>query len=351
MNFTTAWPSIREFVVPVACIAGAAGVGALLEFVVQRRLVASAFVRGHAWIGVLIDALDAGILFWATALGIHVALAVSSVPANVNRLLNQTLLVLVCVSVTIVAARFAGNTVRRLSRGPEQQIASGSLFASIAQALIVVLGGLILLSTLGIAITPLLTALGVGGLAVALALQPPLANLFSGLQLVASRQIRPGDYVALPSGQEGFVEDINWRSISIREPTNNLVVVPNLVLAQEVFINFRLPEPRVAARVPLRVAYGSDLEFVEELALEAVENVGDHVNDPSAKQDAYVRVNEFADTTVNLSVGFYVRRAIDQERAKSEFLRRFYELLQREKIGSPVGSPVVPRREAVGARS
>ncbi|MGB6986323.1 MAG: mechanosensitive ion channel family protein [Candidatus Aquilonibacter sp.] len=332
---------------PVACIVVAAGVGAVLEFIVQRRVATSGLVRRHPWLAILIDALDAGILFWATALGVHIALAVSSLPDNVRRLLDETLLVLVCVSVTVVAARFVGNAVLRMSRGPGQQIASGSLFASVSQALIIVLGGLFTLSALGVEVTPLLTALGVGGLAVALALQPPLANLFSGIQLVASRQIRPGDYIALPSGQQGFVEDINWRSISIRESTNSLVVVPNTVLAGEVFTNYRLPEPRVAARVPLRVAYGSDLAFVERLAHEAVALVGEDIKDPGAMTDAFVRVHEFAETTVNLSVSFFVRRAIDQEQARSEFLRCFYELIRRDNIGSPIINPVVPQERVV----
>lgn len=341
------WPTIEEFAVPVACIVVAAGVGAVLEFIVQRRVATSGLVRRHPWLAILIDALDAGILFWATALGVHIALAVSSLPDNVRRLLDETLLVLVCVSVTVVAARFVGNAVLRMSRGPGQQIASGSLFASVSQALIIVLGGLFTLSALGVEVTPLLTALGVGGLAVALALQPPLANLFSGIQLVASRQIRPGDYIALPSGQQGFVEDINWRSISIRESTNSLVVVPNTVLAGEVFTNYRLPEPRVAARVPLRVAYGSDLAFVERLAHEAVALVGEDIKDPGAMTDAFVRVHEFAETTVNLSVSFFVRRAIDQEQARSEFLRCFYELIRRDNIGSPIINPVVPQERVV----
>src|SRR5262249_37420548 len=155
------------------------------------------------------------------------------------------------------------------------------------------MGALIILSSLGIQITPLLTALGVGGLAVALALQPPLANLFSGLQLVASRQIRPGDYVRLQTGQEGFVEDINWRSISIRERPNNLVVVPNTMLAQAIFTNYRLPEPRVATRVPLRVAYGSDLDFVERLAFEATRLALDDVGAEALADDTYFRFEEF----------------------------------------------------------
>jgi len=337
-----AWPLVREFGVPAGCIVIAVILGAVFEFIIQRSVAKSAYVARHTWLTILIDALGSGVLFWMTALGVHIALAVSRLPPNVTHLLDQTLLVLVCGSVTIVAARFGGSAVLQLCRGPGQQIASGTLFASVSQAVIVALGVLFTMSALGIAVTPLLTALGVGGLAVALALQPPLANLFSGIQLIASRQIRAGDYIALPSGQEGFVEDINWRSISIRESTNNIVVVPNLMLAQEIFINYRLPEPRVAARVPFRVAYGSDLDFVERLAHEAVELARKDIGDSLSSEDVFVRFHEFGDTTVNMSVNFFVNRAIDQERAKSACLRRLYELLQRNKPGSPLAEAVVP---------
>jgi small-conductance mechanosensitive channel len=339
MSFSLA--EIQAWVVPIACIVVSIAVGAFAEFFVRRRVLGSRFVQSRVWLALLINALDAGLLFWFIALGLHIALQISTLPGNVERLLDQTLLVLVCISVTVVAMRFVGEFTSRVTRGTGQHIASGSLFASVAQAAVGAVGLLFTLNALGVQITPLLTALGVGGLAVALALQPPLTNLFSGLQLVASRQIRPGDYISLPGGQEGFVEDINWRSISIREAANNLVVVPNTVLAQDVFVNYRLPEPRVAARVPLRVAYGSDLAFVEKLALEAVDQLSDEVIDPTVKSDSAVRVIEFGDATVNLMVRFYVKRVIDQERAKSEFLRQYYTLLQTHKVGSPIANAVI----------
>jgi len=344
------WPSIREFGIPIACIVVAIVLGALLQFGVAPRVATTRLVRSRPWLAMLLDAFDVGVLFWMSALGVHVALAISSLPDNVRKLLDATLLVLVCISITVVVARIAGNAALRFSHSHGEHIGSGSLFVSISQGIVFVLGFLFTLSALGIAITPLITALGVGGLAVALALQPPLANLFSGLQLVASRQIRLGDYIALPSGQKGFVEDINWRSISIRESSDNLVVVPNQLLAQQIFINYRLPEARVAARVQLRVAYGSDLAFVEHLALEAVELVCEEIRDPGAAREAYVRVHEFADATVNMSVTFFVKRTVDQERAASEFFRRFYELMRRDNIGSPISTPVVPKQRVPAGR-
>jgi small-conductance mechanosensitive channel len=294
-----------------------------------------------------LDAVSVAYVFWMTALGAQVAIdLVAPTPATMG-MLDKVVLLLVLSSVTFVAARFAGAMVLRLSRGPQQQLASGTLFASVSQVLVGVMGGLIILNSLGIDITPLLTALGVGGLAVALALQPLLANLFAGLQLVASREVRLGDYVALQSGHQGFVEDINWRSVSIREPTNNLIVVPNQVFAQTVFTNYRLPEPEVAAGVSLKVAYGSDLDFVERLAREAVQLANREIKTKVRWNDVWVRFEELAGSSVSLVVGFYVPRIADNERVKSAFLRCFYKLLQDHGIGSPTEKPVVQPIEPV----
>ena len=106
----------------------------------------------------------------------------------------------------------------------------------------------------------MLTALGVGGLAVALALQDTLGNLFAGLQIVASKQVRPGDYLLLESGQEGSVTDIAWRYTTLRTQSNNLVVVPNAKLGQSIITNFQLPDQPLSVIIEFGVAYSSDLE-------------------------------------------------------------------------------------------
>ena len=109
--------------------------------------------------------------------------------------------------------------------------------------LVVALGALVVLNGLGVSITPMLTAMGVGGLAVALALQEPLANLFAGIVIALARQVRVGDYVKLDNGVEGYVTDFSWWSTRIRMLSNNMVLVPNAKLAQSVVTNFHLPNP------------------------------------------------------------------------------------------------------------
>ena len=85
---------------------------------------------------------------------------------------------------------------------------SASILGVVTRASIFLVGSLVVLHDLGISITPMLTALGVGGLAVALALQDTLTNLFAGIQLLASRQLNVGDFVKLESGEEGHLVDI-----------------------------------------------------------------------------------------------------------------------------------------------
>ena len=122
----------------------------------------------------------------------------------------------------------------------------------------VILGSLILLRHFNVSITPILTALGVGGLAVALALQDTLSNLFGGFYVAVAGQVRLGDYIKLNTGEEGYVTDIGWRCTTFRAPANNMIIVPNAKLAQAIVTNYNLPEKRMAANFVVTVGYDCD---------------------------------------------------------------------------------------------
>ena len=109
------------------------------------------------------------------------------------------------------------------------------------RAVFAVLAILIILSTMGISITPIVASLGITSLAVALALQPTLENFFSGIQLVMDKPIRIGDFIELDSGEQGFVEKIGWRSTWVRMLPNNIVIVPNSKLSNSKLINYYYP--------------------------------------------------------------------------------------------------------------
>ena len=122
---------------------------------------------------------------------------------------------------------------------------------------------LVILTGLGLQITPILTALGVGGLAVALALQDTLANLFAGFYLTVAKHIRIGNYIKLSSGEEGYLVDIDWRASRLRQLTNNTVLVPNAKLSQSIVTNYHSPEHELVVTIEASVDYASDLDRVE----------------------------------------------------------------------------------------
>jgi small-conductance mechanosensitive channel len=172
------------------------------------------------------------------------------------------------VSVVLAGAAIAAQVVDAYGTAIAPALPVSSLTRNIAWGVVATVGLLVILNGLGLSITPMLTALGVGGLAVALALQDPLANFFAGVFLTLAGQIRLGDYVKLDSGQEGYVAYFSWRSTRLPMLPNNLVVVPNAKLAQAIVINHHLPSQDLAVLVEVGVDYSSDLAHVERVVAE-----------------------------------------------------------------------------------
>jgi small-conductance mechanosensitive channel len=205
----------------------------------------------------------------------------------------------------------------------------------VVTAVVMIIGLLVIFQTMGIQIGPMLAALGVGGLAVALALQDTLANFFSGLQVVASKQIRPGDYVRLDSGQEGVVTDISWRSTTLRMPRNHFIIVPNIKLAQAIVSNFTVPEREIGMAVTVGVGYGSDLVRVERVALEVLREVAGRVEGAVREFEPLVRFHTFADSSINMDLIIRSREFTDQGLLKHELIKAIQARFAREGIEIP----------------
>jgi small-conductance mechanosensitive channel len=291
------------------------------------RIARGKFGKAHPWFAIGIDAIRAGIVPWFLMAGIHAAMITSALDRNVVRIFDDVLLVLAFGSLTWVAARFAGGVIHAESARFGPRVLSSSLLATMVQTVIILVGIMIILQSLGVRVEALLTALGVGGLAVGLALQPTLGNLFGGLQLVASRALRPGDYVSV-SGYEGFVEDITWRTTSIRDLANNLVIVPNQTIATSIFVNYRLPVPAVALEIPFTIKAGADVDKVEQAALSAA-------NDSLAALGAStiggvppsVRFEQLTDGNIQARLVFRIPDTLDASQARNETVKRLFRSL------------------------
>lgn len=208
------------------------------------------------------------------------------------------------------------------------------------------LGGLILLDTLGISITPLLASLGVGSVAVALALQDTLGNFFSGLYLLLDRPIRVGDFVKVDGASEGEVVRIGWRSTQIRLGTNNTMVIPNSKLSTSILTNYDFPQPETTVPVELGVAYGSDLEHVERVTIEVATEILKRVPGAVPEFAPNVRFHTFADSSINFSVTLRARHFPDSGVIKHEFIKALHKRYGREGIDIPFPQRVVYQAKA-----
>lgn len=208
------------------------------------------------------------------------------------------------------------------------------IIRNITRIIIYAIGAMIILQEFGVSITPVLTALGVGGLAVALALQPTLENLFAGLHVTLSRQFTVGDYIEVDGVYRGFVTDINWRATILVTPENNILTIPNAEIAKSKVVNYALPSTTVRADVPLGVGYSSDLKHVEKVTLEIANQIQEKfgmVSDPRPE----VLFTGFGDFSINLVARFYTRDVARRWVAISEFVKAIHERYNKEGIEIP----------------
>lgn len=219
-------------------------------------------------------------------------------------------------------------------RVPLFQVAGG-LLQSLSRGIVVVLGLLVLAESLGVSITPLLASLGIGSLAVALALQPTLENFFSGVQIVMDRQVQQGHFIRLETGEEGYVEKVGWRSTWLRTLTNNMVVVPNKVLVTSRVLNYDYPSKECTILIPVGVHYGSSLEHVEKIAMEVAQEIVNTVPGVFKEFAPAVRFHTFGNSSVDLNVVIRVEDMPSSYRVKSETIKALHARFAKERITIP----------------
>ncbi|MFH1625075.1 MAG: mechanosensitive ion channel family protein, partial [Pseudomonadota bacterium] len=228
-------------------------------------------------------------------------------------------------------------------------VVSTTIFTNLTRILIVIIGVLIVLQTLGVSITPIITALGIGGLAVALALQDTLSNLFSGFYILISRQVRVGDYVKLGTGEEGYVVDITWRNTTLRALPNNIIMVPNSKLASAITTNYNLPEKELSVRVQVGVSYDSDLEHVEKVTIEVAKGVMQDIVGDVISFEPFIRYHTFADFSINFTVIMRAKEFVDQYSMKHEFVKRLHKRYREEGIEIPFPIRTVHMKDKKGS--
>lgn len=186
-------------------------------------------------------------------------------------------------------------------------------------------GVLVVLDQLGISVAPLLATLGVGALALALALQPTLGNIFAGIQMVAAGQFQVGDFLRVnDSGVEGYVTDIGWRTTTLRTLLDNYVIIPNSQLAESVLTNLHTPDPRVRLSIGVGVHYDTDLEEAERIAREVIRDVQNETEAGVPGFEGDIRWTAFGDSAITFDAILQAKKPLDRFAVASAFIKRLH---------------------------
>jgi small-conductance mechanosensitive channel len=283
----------------------------------------------------LIDAVAPALTLAIIVAGIEVAAQIAPLPqvwrADVAIILTGG----VVTALVVFADRISRLWLQRASTRYPLFTEGYGLVTGAIRGIIIALGLLMFLESVGISIGPLLASLGIGSLAIALALQETVKNIFSGFFLIADKPLDVGDYVKLQSGQEGQLFKLGWRSSKFRMLTREVVVVPNSQLIDSIVTNYCAPDGDVAISIDLAVLNSNDPVHVERVAREVAREAMSWVTPDGSSCDPEVLFQGMSGNLVNLTVLIHARSSDLIAAVRSEFIKRLLARFAHEEIKLP----------------
>ena len=290
---------------------------------------------------------------WCLLGGVYAATRIVSIPPLLARTIEKVLLSVLIISVSFWVASLLGRLLelRGIGAGRVRATSGTGVVRTMVRGVVLAVGTLVLLSTLGISVAPLLTTMGLGGLAVAFGLRETLANLFSGMNFTLAGNINVGDFVKLGSGDEGYIEDIQWRVTRVRTLFDSIVVIPNSQLADSIVTNYHQPSPDSLILVPVGVHAASDLDHVERVTCRVARQIMETIPGGVPGFEPSVRYKAFGDSSIDFWVILRVRQYPDLFVVRHEFIKALVRAFAAEGIviPFPVRALNLAQEEAVGA--
>jgi small-conductance mechanosensitive channel len=311
---------------------------ALLILLIARSLLTKwlyANSRGEGAMGyIAIETLRFPSILWCVAAAVQFGLEISIIPPKYTGRASTAITAFLIMSFSMVLASASVRALAMHGKRKGVALAQSGLPRTLIRVLIFTCGAAAVLALYGVKITALLTALGIGGLAVALALQDTLANFFAGIHILIEEPIALGSFIQLSSGEEGVVTDIGWRTTRVRNGANNVIVIPNTKITSGILTNYNLPEVRLAAEVAVIAGYGADPDQVRLIALEETRRCGGVLASPEPQ----VLFNPgVTPTHLQFTVTFWAPDFSRKGPLQSEVRLRIYRRLRAE--GVPVPQP------------
>ena len=250
----------------------------------------------------MIDLIHRPVFFTVIALGsIHSIKILNTSDKFIfyaNGVLFSFLVILWCICIIKISNLIIKNTIHKVRDITGLRRELTPLVENIWKVLVIIGSSMFILSRWKINITPLLASAGIAGVAVALAAKDTLANFFGGISIFVDKSYKIGDYIVLDSGERGEVVSIGIRSTRIKTRDDILISIPNSVIANTKIINESAPVPNFRIRVPISVAYGTDINRVEDILL-VIAGSNDNVqNSPEPR----VRFRTFGDSGLHFEL-------------------------------------------------
>mgnify|MGYP006287224597 CR=1 FL=1 len=205
------------------------------------------------------------------------------------------------------------------------------VFSNVWTLVVLVGAGFFLLELWGIEVTPLIGAAGIAGIAVGFAAKDTVANFFGGLALYFDDTYKIGDYVVLDDGEAGTVVRVGIRSTTLLTRDEVLVTIPNSVLNAAKIINESAPQRRKRIRVPLGVAYGTDIDEFEGLMVDVAVAESLVLDSPTPR----MRFRSFGDSALEYELLCWVQNPNQHKRALHNLNREIYKTLMTAEIEIP----------------
>ena len=322
-----------EWILPVAFILIGLIAGFVGEKIVYGKVKQIVIKKQIPGSDIIISSLHRMTFTWLFLAGLFAAIISYQLKPDVTEALRKFITIVFLFSITLVSARLTSGFVNLFIKRKEG--ISASLISNFAKTTVLVLGTLIILQTIGIEISAIVTTLGIGGLAVGLALQDTLANLFSGFYLILSKQVKTGDYIKLQDSQEGYITDITWRTTTIKSLSNNVVIIPNSQLGSAIFTNYHLPIKQLMVTMDVGVSYSSDLEKVEKITVEVATEVMREISPDIIEREPFILFHTFNDFSIDYKVHIPVSEFLSQREAKHLFVKKLHKRYLQEGINIP----------------
>ncbi|MDP3917049.1 MAG: mechanosensitive ion channel family protein [Nanoarchaeota archaeon] len=288
----------------------------------------------------LIEAINKPLINFITLIGVKIAVNVIPLSESVLSAINKIIISLMVLVVAIFAAKiinvFTDSWGRKFAAKTHSTLDDDllPLIHKAVNIIVFILAIIIILENWDIDVSGLLAGAGIAGLALAFAVKDSLANIFGGISIILDKTFRVNDIIKMEDGNMGRIKDIGLRTTKVRTWDNELLIVPNGILANSTIQNFKLPDLSARGEVSFGVEYGSDIDKVKRVVgdvLKSMKKVLKNVDDK--KPDViFLNMGEFA---LEFKARFWVENYMDKFNTKLEATEKIYKALNKSKISIP----------------